>query len=621
MASATNLKLNSKTQPIAQSAASKASAATTKTAAQPTAQSAASNLQAATSNPAFSNSSTIPSLESKSDFPSLRVSPNTTTTTPKNAPKGGTPPSAAATNQWPHPAPKSAPNVTTLPKNLPAPTPMFILLPGNFTGDLWHCAAAGLLATRDKNKVIQGYPIIVLGIEESEFIGPVRVLEEPSESFRQGRPSYEYFWSIGVPCFLARMSRKIVSNANPKTTLQEAISDLKHGESYFKHMALVYQSMTARKDVNSVETNPLEDNQLFNHNKAASVFTASNQPQPAKFVWEYPGEGFQLDILQVLHLWNSTSIVMQYLSNRKPEIVNESLQALRDCLAPEPGNDDVDWYSDAAKLVGELKMIIEGWKDVEAPGPRFIPFNYREGDVNIQHDSSLDLLRSFHKIANKVGKGYFRIIPIMVGLKDDGKKKAANDLLKELYDDAVAKNMEKLYIDLYPKTGRYDKRYTARFWAIVTKTMNDLVFGLIGGRSGSIDVASFMGMNTCSWDEPVLDPKNLCNYPPSRAAYWNSQKKQYLRLYNQYPCMSIIMLDPTSKNNLASKDYNVYRELDAASTEAWLTKSRSDENGTTPVKPELAFRNEPRSSSRPSQCTRFPRVAEFFNGERIYRKK
>ncbi|MGZ3458883.1 MAG: hypothetical protein ACXU86_10325, partial [Archangium sp.] len=45
-------------------------------------------------------------------------------------------------------------------------------------------------------------------------------------------------------------------------------------------------------------------------------------------------------------------------------------------------------------------------------------------------------------------------------------------------------------------------RRTALLWARIADLQKEgLVHGLIGGRSGSMDIASFMGVNAYSWDE------------------------------------------------------------------------------------------------------------------------
>jgi len=68
-----------------------------------------------------------------------------------------------------------------------------------------------------------------------------------------------------------------------------------------------------------------------------------------------------------------------------------------------------------------------------------------------------------------------------------------------------------------------DLRETAWFWALVyeLQTKNRNLVGVIGGRSGSLDIAAFMGVRTLSFD--IVDPRD-----------W-----EYIRMFMTYPLMSI----------------------------------------------------------------------------------
>ena len=87
---------------------------------------------------------------------------------------------------------------------------------------------------------------------------------------------------------------------------------------------------------------------------------------------------------------------------------------------------------------------------------------------------------------------------------------------------------------------------------------NEDVFGIVGGRSGLLDVAAFVGVNCFSWDEAVLDicagigdPK-WSSYHSKE--YLDYQVPQYLRLLQQCSIMSIGLLDPDSFCN-TSRNY------------------------------------------------------------------
>ncbi|KAM0819278.1 putative Chitinase [Seiridium cardinale] len=114
-----------------------------------------------------------------------------------------------------------------------------------------------------------------------------------------------------------------------------------------------------------------------------------------------------------------------------------------------------------------------------------------------------------------------------------------------------------------------DKRFTARFWNRVQRMTE--VFGLIGGRSGSLDVAAFVGMNCFEWDEPVfniavgaldIELKHL----PSKE-YTELQVPQYLRLLNQCFVINIGLLDASSYDY----KHKIFTRLEIEELDRWLS--------------------------------------------------
>lgn len=134
-------------------------------------------------------------------------------------------------------------------------------------------------------------------------------------------------------------------------------------------------------------------------------------------------------------------------------------------------------------------------------GKKVVLFNYRKGDVNRQHDGNRYLLDSVSKFAASRG---FVVIALCV------------DASMEEIDILRINNHPVL--QLYTQGQSYDKRYTAAFWSIVANELQGIyVHGLLGGRSGSMDIAAFLGVNTCSFDEPVFGKKyNFDNYHAGR---------------------------------------------------------------------------------------------------------
>lgn len=81
------------------------------------------------------------------------------------------------------------------------------------------------------------------------------------------------------------------------------------------------------------------------------------------------------------------------------------------------------------------------------------------------------------------------IVPMLTGINDN---------------EAAAVTSRYQCLELYKTGVASDKRCTAAFSAIAANDMKGEVFGLVGGRSGSMDIVCFMGVNTVSWDEPIF---------------------------------------------------------------------------------------------------------------------
>jgi hypothetical protein len=107
-------------------------------------------------------------------------------------------------------------------------------------------------------------------------------------------------------------------------------------------------------------------------------------------------------------------------------------------------------------------------------------------------------------------------------------------------------------IELFPSGKRAIRSHTAYFWSRVARLHN--VVGVIGGRSGSLDVASLMGVRTYCWD--IVDPT----------------EHEYARQFLYFPFQSI-----GHRSAFTTKDFNksasggVYPgTIDTAPVRLWL---------------------------------------------------
>jgi osmotically-inducible protein OsmY len=76
--------------------------------------------------------------------------------------------------------------------------------------------------------------------------------------------------------------------------------------------------------------------------------------------------------------------------------------------------------------------------------------------------------------------------------------------------DLKEDNGDGILIEIFPSGERADRRHTSYFWASVAKLPD--VLGVMGGRSGSLDIAAFMGVRTFCWDIEKRDDAGFHEY-------------------------------------------------------------------------------------------------------------
>ncbi|MET0404994.1 MAG: hypothetical protein ABW123_21440 [Cystobacter sp.] len=212
----------------------------------------------------------------------------------------------------------------------------------------------------------------------------------------------------------------------------------------------------------------------------------------------------------------STTILMHHVrqSGRKKVI-----EVLREKLPAGLSKDDQE------AMDAKVRQIQEAVR--ENGGKHVVLLNRRVGDVNKQHDTTEGVEAQLKKLAAQ--KNMF-----VLGIATPEYKPGDIDL----FDTQTLS-----------KGTFVDKRRTAYFWMKVSQLPE--VHGLIGGRSGSMDIAAFMGMRAFSWDE---------NLPGD---------EQYLRLLQTHPIMSIGHVTKGSRNEQGS-----YEELVEKPVSDWLEKKR-----------------------------------------------
>lgn len=139
--------------------------------------------------------------------------------------------------------------------------------------------------------------------------------------------------------------------------------------------------------------------------------------------------------------------------------------------------------SETASFAGKNKLI----------------FNYRYTDYNPQHDGSRGILEQVKELAKKE-KTVVIVLPAM-------EKRFLQHQIKPT--DKVFYLFEKPRGEEQYKNGgglSYVER--ARFWVRVAQRAKGWnLVGMIGGRSGSMDIPAFVGLRCLSWDEPIFQVK------------------------------------------------------------------------------------------------------------------
>ncbi|OBT78749.1 hypothetical protein VF21_02601 [Pseudogymnoascus sp. 05NY08] len=446
---------------------------------------------------------------------------------------------------------------------------VFMLLPGGWSGDMWHCAAATALCQSEDKVVIAAYPVTIIGMKEKVSLArDGTVVVSPDYSVIYGNRTYNYFHSIQIPCLLARINK-----------LEHKFQPLFKGNiiggsgEYLNKIVNLYRAHYGNPNavcsfmwLLTPETEEAANARQFqlppNVDKPVSLakdvlFPSDNDiPELAKsevnpfyeFDGNEPGLGGPVPML---HLWTSTAITMQYLYDsdkraRRIQYLQEQLGNISDTNS--------NWVQQARALADKLVMLATQEGVDRSNAKRVVLFNYRKGDVNKQHDGNMGLLNSVSQFAATKG---FVVIALIVNVSPD-----EVDYLR-INNHVV--------LNLYAQGQYYDKRYTAAFWSIVANELQGtIVQGLIGGRSGSMDIASFMGVNTCSFDEPVFGKAYKFD-----DEYILAQGGQLLRLMSQYPVMSIVYVNIDSWYN-NHEIYNSYDELDERGLGEWLNRAPTD---------------------------------------------
>ncbi|KAM7216726.1 hypothetical protein V8F06_007836 [Rhypophila decipiens] len=405
----------------------------------------------------------------------------------------------------------------------------FLSLPGLCTGDLWHTAAAALL--------LNHWPNGPLATDDRYFV-LITLPEDTRQEVINGRVSamYNYLKNLGIICVVAKLPA-----AGPS-------ADDAHCECAAARIS--HQQM----DDLVVD--------LFEIGAPTIVYSGS---APFQAKWTSLRTVQLLDsaissdggyhILPPVHHYAATPILAAYFS--------QSLTETHSYLRRTMSGKDVTLHQDAEQKVQALRELISKKRRDAGAGfenARAILFIYRaidgSGDshefvMNPHQNTSRDLFYQVRKAAYDHGLVTIRVPH---GLSADSMS-PTDDL--------------DLFGVMAGSTHIKDKRFTASFWEQVYDHVPE-VFGACGGRTGSLDIAAFMGVNCFEWDEPLLHEMQRGRLSEE---HLEKQVPQHLRLLTQRSFMSIGLLDGDSFVQRGGGKWK-YTRLDQKLLERWLVGER-----------------------------------------------
>nr|POF19959.1 hypothetical protein CFP56_52208 [Quercus suber] len=408
--------------------------------------------------------------------------------------------------------------------------PRYFIFPGNVTGDLWHVAAAQILS-----KTCQYVAAIVISSGLNK-----------NDDWKFARVTYGYLRNIELECILIK-----IDDPYDKAGFEKTAYTL--GEGFFDD---AYEKQSKLSDTDRT------------FDALAPKPPADTQPGPLRLV--------NIDkpvVLQggtrLLALMNATNIAVTALD---PSNISDRKQLAERLSAAEGKAVDETIKNAAMEKYDELVKLIDG--------PQIVVENYRVGHVNGRTDSNSSMSEYLYNTVQ--GCDEKRKVVTIVSVNDEGKwnqlraRKSPAPVLFDLFNKV--KREGKTWKWEPAEWPGLDPRAQAYFWAQVAENRN--IFGVFGGRSGSLDIAGFCGVTTFFWDEPWIEfgsGKEVFKKTKGQATIAYQQVPQCLRSLQLATFMSIGL--PEGKVN------EPWSEIREQALQSWLGGTTS---GIYPTCPDTA---------------------------------
>ncbi|KAI1481330.1 hypothetical protein F4774DRAFT_424215 [Daldinia eschscholtzii] len=406
-------------------------------------------------------------------------------------------------------------------------------------GDFWHIATAHIICSKG-DALGKADLICLIG---ADYRGQTRYIR-----IHRLKILYDYFQSIGLRCVLAKFdigTGEGESHITYERRLMGEMAKLSRGQ---------YEEMIASQ---------------WSHGTGAALdwdaiwsLTGLTQPSPAQ---TGPTDVVMIQFLQM------TTIISNFFHPDLPaESRAERFSIVRHHLAGTYTEEEEGILGSkelAHQKVVELRSLILATREKYGPEfsrSRVVLVMFRKGTVNFRQDVNNDIWEQLINVCLRHG-----LIPIRVAVGLPPDEVEETDL--DLFNVRVTKDF-------------VDKRYIAYFWSLVTE-MED-VFGVAGPRTGSLDAAAFQGLNSFSWDGPMMEI--ICNpeysdvRPSYSEQYISEQLFQQVLLWGMHGIHSIGTLDPRSLDLAADS----FRRLKEEPLSQWLSGQRVSPQIPSPT-PEI----------------------------------
>ncbi|KAH7069881.1 hypothetical protein BKA63DRAFT_90520 [Paraphoma chrysanthemicola] len=365
-------------------------------------------------------------------------------------------------------------------------------------GDFWHIATAHIVCNQGKALT----DIKLFCLIGADVRGETRYIK-----FDRLRLLFEYFRHIGMHCLLVKFDIGTGQKDTHISYEDKLLAAMDRVSPKQYECALNQQAAVAGSDWQ----------QLWSQTPPLSMINKTTPIVPIA------------PVAAMLSLHRMTTIVANYIHLDLTEAERQQRFALVRRYLSGPADVTQSFERHAEKKLYDLLRLVSAARTKHnLPDSRAVLIMYRKGTVNFRQDSTTAVTEQIQQAAFSKGLVTIRVA---VGLSKE-------ELAPDDFDLFNVRDTDEFV----------DKAYLARLWAKIYNTKE--IFGVVGPRTGSLDVAAFQGVNVFCYDEPILEIIAGDRHPSLRRLYSplyaREQLWQQLLLFQMCGIHNITELDPTS---------------------------------------------------------------------------